>query len=119
MKKNIIVNLSRFYKLRKKLRKIEPFKKGSLNERWHTCGTPNCNCKKEPPKKHGPYNWLTWKKGGKTKSMLVPVLVLKEVKEMIENSKLFKKIIKELEEVSELIIKQKIDHIRIKKKENQ
>jgi hypothetical protein len=39
---------------------------GSLVERTTRCGKPNCRCKAEPPRLHGPYHQWTRKIDGKT-----------------------------------------------------
>jgi hypothetical protein len=39
---------------------------GSLLERVTRCGKPNCACKTEPPRLHGPYHQWTRKVDGKT-----------------------------------------------------
>ena len=39
---------------------------GSLVERTARCGKPNCRCKAEPPRLHGPYHQWTRKIDGKT-----------------------------------------------------
>jgi len=39
---------------------------GTLLERTMRCGKPNCACKADPPKLHGPYHQWTRKIDGKT-----------------------------------------------------
>lgn len=39
---------------------------GSLVERAMRCGKPNCGCKADPPRLHGPYHQWTRKIDGKT-----------------------------------------------------
>lgn len=39
---------------------------GSLVERTMRCGKPNCGCKADPPRLHGPYHQWTRKIDGKT-----------------------------------------------------
>lgn len=39
---------------------------GSLLHRYTKCGTPACRCHQNPPKLHGPYWQLTFKRDGKT-----------------------------------------------------
>lgn len=41
---------------------------GSVVVRMMPCGKPNCRCKEDPPRLHGPYYQWTRKIGGKTRT---------------------------------------------------
>ena len=38
---------------------------GSLSRQYNVCGNPQCRCKADPPRKHGPYYQLSWTLRGK------------------------------------------------------
>lgn len=100
--------LKEFQKIKKEILNIGPVRKGSLFERWHTCLTPNCKCKKIPPQKHGPYFAWTSKKNGKTLTFLVPPELVPEAKAYLKNADLLKNKINYLYDLSEEIFRRKI-----------
>ena len=56
----------RFQELKADLAKIEYFSKGTVLARMVRCGKPQCACRKEPSRRHGPYYEWTYKARGKT-----------------------------------------------------
>ena len=108
MKKKLV----EYQKTKQAIVKLGLIKKGSITERWHVCGTPNCKCKKDDKFRHGPHYWLTWKETKKTKSVLVPKELIKEVEEYRNNYGKLKALILNMEKLSEEIIKEKIAEIR-------
>ena len=45
---------------------------GTLSRQFNVCGNPNCACKdKKNPKRHGPYNQLSYTRGGKSRTEFV------------------------------------------------
>jgi len=91
---------------------ISYLKKGSLTKCYQTCGNKSCRCHKDKKYRHGPYWWWSTKENGKTKSILVPEGMLSEVRSYIDNYKLLKSRIKILEEISEKIIKIRIENYK-------
>ena len=49
------------------LAQIRSMRRGYLNKRFNVCGKPDCRCKAQPPKLHGPYFFITTKVQGKTR----------------------------------------------------
>ena len=49
----------------------QPLRRGSLSERYMTCGKPGCACAEDPDARHGPYFSLTRTVHGRTESRLV------------------------------------------------
>lgn len=45
---------------------------GSLSRQYNVCGNPQCHCKADPPRKHGPYYQLSWTRHGKHHTQFVP-----------------------------------------------
>ena len=58
---------------------------GSLSKQHNVCGKPECRCKANPPRKHGPYYQLsfTWK--GKSHSQFVRPEDVAVVKQQLGN----------------------------------
>ena len=56
----------RYRDLAKKLANIGYITSGSVALRYNRCGKPNCACKDDPAKRHGPYWLWTAKVDGKT-----------------------------------------------------
>jgi len=91
---------------------ISYLKKGSLTKCYQTCGNPGCRCHKDKKYRHGPYWWWSTKEEGKTKSILVPEGMLSEIRSYIDNYRLLMSMVKQLEEISEKIIRAKITDYR-------
>lgn len=100
--------LEEFNSIQKEILQIGPFRKGSINERWQTCSTPNCKCKLKPEFKHGPYYFWTTKKNAKTVTILLPKNLLDEANIFRNNAKLFNQKIAQLSDISEKIIRRKL-----------
>ena len=94
----------------KKLGAVGPLVAASLCRRMVTCGNPNCKCARG--EKHE--SWcLTYKgKGNKTKTVHVPVDMVKEVRRWTEEHKRVKKLLREISQLSMEIIKH---HVRRKR----
>ena len=84
-----------------------PFIEGSLKAIKVKCGNPNCRCANGD--KHTSHI-LTRKVEGKTKSVYVPVGMVKEVEKWVEEYRKIKTKIREITEINEQIIKQ---HVKV------
>src|SRR5215831_8118563 len=72
--------------------------RGSLVERYVTCGNPNCKCTRG--ERHGPIWYLTVTLGpGRTTGGIVPAEKVAEVRRWIDNYQTFKS---QLEKISEI-----------------
>ena len=56
----------RFQELKRELAQVQYLLKGTLLQRMMKCGKPNCACRRDPAKRHGPYFEWTYKAKGKT-----------------------------------------------------
>ncbi len=56
----------RFQELKREFDQVEYFMKGTVLQRRMKCGKPNCACRRDPAKRHGPYFEWTYKTKGKT-----------------------------------------------------
>ena len=84
-------------RIKKRMADLGPYIPGSLSQQWNICGNPDCRCK-DPinPKKHGPYNQLSFSIKGKSSSFFIKDRDLLGVKRRIKNYKEFKKLCIEL-----------------------
>lgn len=85
-----------------KLGQSSPFIVGSLVLSRRRCGSKSCECANGGPL-HDAYI-LTKNSGGKTKSIYVPVDMVKEVGKWTREYKRIKELIKEIDELSEVVI---------------
>lgn len=67
---------------------------GGIKSYLNICGTPGCKCKdKKNPKKHGPYNKLSYSVAGKSSSMFIKTINLSEAENMVTNFKRIKELV--------------------------
>jgi hypothetical protein len=84
--------------LAKQLPPVTDILRGSLVERYVTCGNPACKCAKG--ERHGPMWYLTVTLGrGRTTGGIIPAEKAKEVRGWIEN---YRKLKDHLEKISEI-----------------
>jgi len=53
------------------LNQLRDLRPGVLSKQYNVCGTPGCQCKATPPKKHGPYYQLSWSRKGRSTTRFV------------------------------------------------
>ncbi|MDH3327537.1 MAG: hypothetical protein OEM38_12595 [Gammaproteobacteria bacterium] len=97
----------------KKLGESNTFISGSFVRTGRKCGNPSCCCA-TGGEKH-PCCLLTSKVKGKTKAVYVPVAMEAEVEQWVNEYRKIKKLLKEIDTMSEQIIKQ---HVRTKRAVN-
>jgi len=71
-----------------RIRKIKPFVQASLSVLQKRCGSPTCRCAREGPIHETAQ--LTWKEGGRTRTLHVPAELRQEVARWVEEGKLLK-----------------------------
>lgn len=86
------VNKRRIHTLEKQIAKTKEeliglgdLRPGSLSQQYNVCGNPNCQCKADPPKKHGPYYQLSYTRKGRSTTRFVRPKDLSEVKRQLKN----------------------------------
>jgi hypothetical protein len=73
-----------------------PLLPGSLSTARSTCGKPNCACKAQPPKLHGPYyRWTGFLASKRTTKTLTPEQA-RECRQRIANYRALEKQIRQL-----------------------
>ena len=73
---------------------------GSVNVVSRRCGKPNCRCRADPPKLHGPYVTWTRKVAGKTVTRRLSAEQLERYRPWFENKRRLRELIAELEALS-------------------
>jgi hypothetical protein len=73
---------------------------GTLLERMMRCGKPNCACKADPPKLHGPYHQWTRKIDGKTTTINLTDEQLDRYGTWFAEAQRLRGLLNELEELS-------------------
>jgi hypothetical protein len=54
------------------LQATETMVQGGLSETSRRCGNPNCVCRRDPERLHGPHLYITYREDGKSRSLYVP-----------------------------------------------
>jgi len=72
-------------KIKGELAELGDLRPGSLSEQYNVCGTPGCQCKDDPPKKHGPYCQLSYTRKGESTTRFVRPQDLATVKRQLKN----------------------------------
>ncbi len=85
------------------LTNIGPFIRGSLVVVKRICGNKNCQCRKNPDKKH-PAMFLTWKENKKTKAIYILVSRQEEAIRLNENYKKLKKILNDISNIQKELL---------------
>lgn len=73
---------------------------GSLVSRTSRCGSPNCRCRTDPDRLHGPYLSWTRKVAGKTVTRNLSAAQVARYRPWFENAKRLRELISELEGLS-------------------
>ena len=88
---------------------------GSLAKIARKCGRENCRCSDDPSARHTAH-LLTSKVRGKTKSVYVPVGLVEEVDGWVRERKKIKRLLKEIDELGERLIRQHVPAERARSK---
>ena len=97
----------------KRLAKVGPFLSGSLSQIKRKCGNPTCHCAQG--EKHSAY-LLTWKAKQKTRALYIPVDLIQEVKNWIEEYRKIQRLIQKMTEYNHQIIQRHVPTRRAKEK---
>lgn len=90
----------RLFALREKLDHVDFILKGSILERYQTCGKPGCRCQAAPPTLHGPYYQWTRKVKGKTVTAWLKKEDAMILSKWIQNGREFHRLVSEMEKVT-------------------
>lgn len=77
--------------IKHRLMELGDIHQGSISTQYNVCGNPNCACKdSKNPKKHGPYNQLSFSYNGKSTTRFIKADELDKIKTQIKNYKTLK-----------------------------
>jgi hypothetical protein len=80
--------------IKNELLRLDPIHPGSISQQWNICGRPACKCHLAVnPKKHGPYNKLTYARRGKPACRFVRPEHLAEMERRLAAHKTFRKLV--------------------------
>lgn len=74
--------------------------KGSVVERFLTCGNPGCQCRADPPRLHGPYWQWSTRVEGKTVTRRISREQARCYREWIDNRRRAEQVLEEMHEIS-------------------
>lgn len=96
--KNVDAQIDR---IRQKLLALGPMHPGSISQQYHACGNKSCQCHHPTsPKKHGPYNKLTYVHRGKSACRFVNAAHVTEMQARLAAYKTFRALMDEWIELS-------------------
>ena len=84
-KKRIGVLEDQIEKIKGELVRLGDLHPGSLSQQYNVCGNPNCRCKEDLSKRHGPYHQLSFTRNGRSRTKFVKKPQLSEVKRQLKN----------------------------------
>ena len=97
-------------KIKRQILDLGDLRPGSISEQYNVCGTPNCHCKDDPPKKHGPYHQLSYTRKGRSRSRFIKKPHLARIRSEIKTYRKLKSLVDEWidlsTELSDLKLKQ-------------
>jgi len=85
MKKRIRALEGQIEKIKRELVRLGDLRPGSLSQQYNVCGNPNCRCKEDPSKRHGPYHQVSFTRNGRSRTKFVKKPQLSEVKRQLKN----------------------------------
>ena len=78
---------TRIERIKREITSLDGIHPGSLSQQYNVCGNPQCRCKDDPPKKHGPYHQVSFTWRGKSTTRFVRKPDLARVKRQLKNYK--------------------------------
>ena len=79
--------------------------RGSISERWLTCGRADCECAKDPRARHGPYVYWTSKQKGRSVARLLHAPESDILQEWVNNRKEVDGILRQMYRLSDKALK--------------
>src|ERR1039457_4331469 len=101
--------------LAKLLPPVTEILRGSLVERYVTCGNPSCKCAKG--ERHGPIWYLTVTLGrGRTTGGIIPADQVEQVRHWIENYQRLKEDLERISEINRELLRREQNALRARKR---
>src|SRR5438477_8855111 len=96
----------------KKLAAATPILAASLSSYTHRCGRPSCRCHHGGPLHTGQH--LTFKEGGKTRSVYVPKELLPEVRSWLAEHRRLKTLLREIHQLTVALLRARARFLKLK-----
>ena len=109
MEKRIHTIERKIGKIKEELLSIGDLRPGSLSQQYNVCGNPNCRCKEDPPRKHGPYYQLSFTRKGRSSTKFVKKHGLATVRKQLKNYSRLRKLVDTWIELSTELSQLKVD----------
>ncbi len=84
---------ARIEAIKTELAQLGEIRPGSLSRQYNVCGSAGCQCKADPPRKHGPYYQLSFFRHGKSRSQFVRREDLPRVRQQVRNYTRMRKLV--------------------------
>lgn len=111
MQKRIRALEAQIERIKEELVGLGDLRPGSLSEQYNVCGNPNCRCKDDPPKKHGPYYQLSFTRKGRSKTKFVKKPELPLVKQQLKNYRKLRSLVDRWLELSSELCQLRLDEL--------
>jgi len=72
-------------KIKRELVALGDLRIGSLSQQYNVCGSPGCQCKASPSRKHGPYYQLSYTHKGKSTTRAIRKDTLPDLRRQLRN----------------------------------
>lgn len=95
----------RFQTLKQEFQQLEYFRKGTLLKRMMKCGKPQCACRNDPAKRHGPYFEWTYKAKGKTVNVKLTRDVMPLFRAAAHQYRKLRSLLDRLEKLSQTVLR--------------
>ena len=95
----------RFQALKREFQEVDYFCKGTLLQRRMKCGKPQCACRQDPAKRHGPYFEWTYKAKGKTVNVKLTREVMPLFRAASHQYRKLRSLLNRLENLSQTVLR--------------
>jgi len=95
--------------IKRQLVAIGDLRPGSLSKQYNVCGNPNCRCKEDPPRKHGPYYQLSFTRKGRSQTQFVKKAHVATVKKQMRNYGRLRSLVDRWIELSTQVCQRKVE----------
>jgi len=109
MEKRIHTIERKIGKIKEELLSIGDLRPGSLSQQYNVCGNPNCRCKEDPPRRHGPYYQLSFTRKGRSGTKFVKKHRLATVRKQLKSYSRLRKLVDTWIELSTELSQLKVD----------
>lgn len=79
--------------LKAELLTLGDLRPGTLSQQYNVCGKPGCQCKADPPRKHGPYYQVSFTWQGRSQSQFVRRAEVATVRQQLRNHQRLRKLV--------------------------